>query len=69
MQVSSNTAVRLEGVNASMLATTQSIIAQQGWQGLFRGVYLNYIKVAPATAVGFAVYDRVKDAMGLDNHM
>jgi hypothetical protein len=68
MQVS-NIAAGPEGANASVLKTTQTIIAQQGWQGLFRGVYLNWMKVAPATAVGFAVYDFLKDALGLENHL
>jgi Mitochondrial carrier protein len=58
-----------EGASASMAATVHAIILQHGWRGLFRGVYLNYIKVTPATAVGFTVYDYMKELLGLENHL
>lgn len=59
---------RINGAsNGSIRATLQAIITQHGFRGLFQGVHLNYIKVVPATAVGFATYDCVKDAFDPDN--
>ena len=36
------------------------IVKQHGWAGLFRGLSINYMKVVPTTAIGFAVYDGMK---------
>jgi hypothetical protein len=57
------------GVRGGMFGTARGIIQQHGWLGLFRGVHINYIKVTPATAVGFTVYDQMKTFLGLENHL
>ena len=33
-------------------------------KGLYAGLSLNYLKVVPSTAVGFAVYDTAKEYLG-----
>lgn len=58
-----------EGAHATMLGTARAIVQEYGWRGLFRGVAVNYIKVTPATAVGFTVYDQLKTLLGLENHL
>ena len=46
-----------------------NIVRQHGWAGLFRGLSINYMKVAPTTAIGFAVYDGMKGYLDLPRHM
>ncbi|KAK9868547.1 hypothetical protein WJX84_004316 [Apatococcus fuscideae] len=46
-----------------------SIVKQHGWTGLFRGLSINYMKVVPTTAIGFAVYDGMKGYLDLPRHM
>ena len=45
------------------------IVKQHGWAGLFRGLSINYMKVVPTTAIGFAVYDGLKGYLALPRHM
>src|SRR4051794_2432412 len=33
------------------------ILSTKGWRGLFVGLSINYIKVAPATGISFLVYE------------
>lgn len=68
MQVS-NLRAGTEGAHATILGTGRAIVREYGWRGLFRGVTINYVKVTPATAVGFTVYDQLKDMLGLENHL
>ncbi|XWS72434.1 hypothetical protein CRYUN_Cryun02cG0039400 [Craigia yunnanensis] len=37
-----------------------SIVRNQGWRQLFAGLSINYIKIVPSVAVGFAAYDMMK---------
>jgi len=37
-----------------------SIVATQGWRQLFAGLSINYIKIVPSVAIGFAAYDTMK---------
>lgn len=37
------------------------IAKHQGWQQLFSGLSINYLKVVPSVAIGFTVYDSMKD--------
>ena len=46
-----------------------NIVRRHGWAGLFRGLSINYMKVAPTTAIGFAVYDGMKGYLDLPRHM
>lgn len=65
----SNLQAGAEGASATMLETARAIVQKHGWRGVFRGVSINYIKVTPATAVGFTVYDQMKVLLGLENHL
>lgn len=58
-----------EGAHATMAGTARAILQEHGWRGLFRGVSVNYVKVTPATAVGFTAYDQLKMLLGLENHL
>ncbi|VAI57667.1 unnamed protein product [Triticum turgidum subsp. durum] len=37
------------------------IAKYQGWKQLFSGLSINYLKVVPSVAIGFTVYDSMKD--------
>lgn len=37
------------------------IAKHQGWKQLFSGLSINYLKVVPSVAIGFTVYDSMKD--------
>uniref|UniRef100_A0A7N0VCN7 Mitochondrial carrier protein n=1 Tax=Kalanchoe fedtschenkoi TaxID=63787 RepID=A0A7N0VCN7_KALFE len=37
-----------------------TIIRAQGWRQLFAGLSINYIKIVPSVAIGFAAYDTMK---------
>ncbi|XP_022951724.1 mitochondrial carrier protein CoAc1-like [Cucurbita moschata] len=36
------------------------IVRNQGWRQLFAGLSINYIKIVPSVAIGFAAYDSLK---------
>lgn len=56
-------------VISSTMHGLANIVRQHGWAGLFRGLSINYMKVAPTTAIGFAVYDGMKGYLDLPRHM
>ncbi|XVE53883.1 hypothetical protein DITRI_Ditri03aG0037400 [Diplodiscus trichospermus] len=37
-----------------------TIVRNQGWRQLFAGLSINYIKIVPSVAIGFAAYDTMK---------
>uniref|UniRef100_A0A8R7VBN9 Graves disease carrier protein n=2 Tax=Triticum urartu TaxID=4572 RepID=A0A8R7VBN9_TRIUA len=37
------------------------IVKHQGWKQLFSGLSINYLKVVPSAALGFTVYDSMRD--------
>uniref|UniRef100_A0A251V8N9 Putative carrier protein n=1 Tax=Helianthus annuus TaxID=4232 RepID=A0A251V8N9_HELAN len=37
-----------------------TIVSEQGWRQLFAGLGINYIKIVPSMAIGFATYDMMK---------
>ncbi|KAI3756058.1 hypothetical protein L1987_55871 [Smallanthus sonchifolius] len=37
-----------------------TIVSEQGWKQLFAGLGINYIKIVPSMAIGFATYDMMK---------
>ena len=53
----------------STLQGLRLIIQQQGLRALFAGLSLNYIKVVPSTAIGFTIYDALKQYLGLPQHL
>ena len=40
-----------------------------GHHAMFRGLSLNYIKVVPSTAIGFAIYDALKHYLALPQNL
>ena len=43
----------------------QQLWASGGAKAMFRGLSLNYIKVVPSTAIGFTVYDALKQYLAV----
>ncbi|XBI76279.1 hypothetical protein VPH35_069538 [Triticum aestivum] len=41
------------------------IVKQQGWKQLFSGLSINYLKVVPSAALGFTVYDSMRDLLNV----
>lgn len=41
------------------------IVRSEGLRGLYRGVQLNFVKTAPAMAISFTCYDRLRTALGV----
>jgi len=42
-----------------------TIVQRQGWKQLFAGLSINYVKVVPSVAIGFATYDAMKSLLGV----
>jgi solute carrier family 25 protein 16 len=54
----------------TMRDTLRRVAAEGGLaRGLYRGLSLNYVKVVPSTAVGFAVYDWLKGYLDLQGNL
>lgn len=45
----------------SVLGTLRAVYAQEGWEGLFRGVKPRAYRAAPACAIVISVYELLKD--------
>jgi solute carrier family 25 (mitochondrial phosphate transporter), member 23/24/25/41 len=41
----------------------QTIYAEQGWRGFYRGLAPNYLKAAPAIAISFVIFEAAKDKL------
>lgn len=48
-----------------MLGVLRGILRSEGVRGLFVGLSINYLKVAPATSVSFLVYERLRRHLGV----
>lgn len=46
-----------------------SISQAHGVRALFAGISINFLKVIPSTAVGFALYDALKSYLGLPSNL
>lgn len=42
---------------------------RHGWRVLFAGLSINYLKVVPSTAIGFTLFDHVKQTLNLSQHL
>jgi hypothetical protein len=49
----------------TILGTARHILREAGPRGFFRGLGVNFVKVVPSTAIGFTVYDSLKEFLGL----
>jgi solute carrier family 25 protein 16 len=54
---------------ASTPAALVEIARRQGWRTLYAGLSINYMKVVPSTAIGFAIYDALKSALDLPSNL
>ena len=59
---------QLGGSASSIMGGFRELWASGGAKALFRGLSLNYIKVVPSTAIGFTVYDGMKQYLGIAAH-
>ncbi|XP_059477924.1 mitochondrial adenyl nucleotide antiporter SLC25A23 isoform X2 [Neocloeon triangulifer] len=50
----------------TMMGTIRSIIQQDGLTGLYRGIGPNFLKVAPAVSISYVVYERCRQALGVN---
>lgn len=50
---------------ASIAGGFRQLWASGGTKAMFRGLSLNYIKVVPSTAIGFTVYDAMKQYLAI----
>lgn len=49
-----------------MVSMFRTIVRQNGPFGLYRGLTPNIMKVAPAVSIGYVVYERLKQWLGLN---
>jgi solute carrier family 25 protein 16 len=50
-------------IHKSTVGALQTIYRLEGIHGLFKGLQINYIKVVPAVAISFTVYESVKSML------
>lgn len=43
----------------------KEILLKDGFQGLYRGLTPNFMKVAPAVSISYAVYEQIRKALGV----
>lgn len=48
------------GASSGIIATARQIVAEHGWQGLYRGLGLKLVRAIPASMIGFGTYEHVK---------
>jgi len=49
----------------SMIAVGKTILQQDGFTGLYRGILPNFLKVAPAVSISYVVYEHVRKLLGV----
>ncbi|XP_072524867.1 mitochondrial adenyl nucleotide antiporter SLC25A24-like [Salminus brasiliensis] len=49
----------------SMRALVKSIVAKEGFFGLYRGILPNFMKVIPAVSISYVVYEYTKASLGI----
>ena len=59
---------QVQGPRTSITSGFKELLANGGVKALFKGLSLNYVKVVPATAIGFTVYDSMKFYLNINNH-
>ena len=66
MEGATTTSVRAESskmIRQSWLSTIQHVAKQEGIKSLYKGLAPSLLKVAPANAVTFMVFEETKDAL------
>ncbi|XP_022192471.1 calcium-binding mitochondrial carrier protein SCaMC-1-B isoform X1 [Nilaparvata lugens] len=54
------------GEKTTMVGMLKSIVEQEGFAGLYRGITPNFLKVAPAVSISYIVYEHCRQALGVD---
>ena len=49
----------------NMRTLFRSIVRQEGFLGLYRGIAPNFLKVAPAVSISYVVYEKCRTALGV----
>lgn len=49
----------------SMRSLIKSIVAKEGFFGLYRGILPNFMKVIPAVSISYVVYEYTKSSLGI----
>jgi len=49
----------------NMRSLFRSIVQQEGFLGLYRGIAPNFLKVAPAVSISYVVYEKCRTALGV----
>lgn len=50
----------------TMMGVIRTIIAREGFFGLYRGITPNFMKVAPAVSISYVVYERCRQTLGVN---
>ena len=48
-----------------MVDMFKTIVRENGVLGLYRGIFPNFLKVAPAVSISYVVYERVRKELGM----
>eukprot|EP00884_Botryococcus_braunii_P013784 jgi/Botrbrau1/22406/Bobra.0091s0011.1 len=59
-------------INVHLKSTLHGLVTiwrTQGWKALYSGLSINYLKVIPSTAIGFAIYDALKQYLDLPQNL
>ncbi|XP_065221115.1 mitochondrial adenyl nucleotide antiporter SLC25A23 isoform X5 [Planococcus citri] len=49
----------------TMTGLLKTIVQEEGFTGLYRGITPNFMKVAPAVSISYVVYERCRQALGV----
>lgn len=52
-------------VQPSMRSLIKSVVAKEGFFGLYRGILPNFMKVIPAVSISYVVYEYTKSSLGI----
>nr|XP_018917803.1 PREDICTED: calcium-binding mitochondrial carrier protein SCaMC-1-B [Bemisia tabaci] len=50
----------------TMTGLLRTILQEEGFAGLYRGITPNFLKVAPAVSISYVVYERCRQALGVN---
>ncbi|XP_014261718.1 calcium-binding mitochondrial carrier protein SCaMC-1-B isoform X2 [Cimex lectularius] len=51
----------------TMITMIQEILKKDGFLGMYRGIGVNFLKVAPSVGISYIVYEKMRVVLGLDN--
>lgn len=49
---------------SSVLSMVKSVVLNEGFRGLYRGIVPNFMKVAPAVSISYVVYEKTSEILG-----